>query len=161
MALAPLDEERLPEVERIATRLSVAFPCRAHSNLRTLLWRKLLWNAPFNAICALTGKPAGAVLAVPELERLVRAAMQEVIAVGRADGADLGDGRIDDLLKVTLDKFSDSVPSMLQDVRAGRATETDALQGAVVERGRRYGIATPILATLHALMRGLDARDGG
>ena len=38
-------------------------------------WHKLLWNAGFNAICAVTGATAGEALATPESERLVREAV--------------------------------------------------------------------------------------
>jgi ketopantoate reductase len=63
---------------------------------------------------------------------------------------------IDSTLASTREKFADSVPSMLQDVLAGRATETRALQGAVAHRGTVHGISTPIHSTLVALMLGLE-----
>ena len=49
-------------------------------------WHKLLWNAGFNAICAITGATAGEALAMPASARLVRAAMEEVVAVAAARG---------------------------------------------------------------------------
>jgi 2-dehydropantoate 2-reductase len=47
---------------------------------------------------------------------------------------------------------------MLQDILAGRETETRALQGAVVSRGESAGIPTPIHRTLMALVLGLERR---
>jgi 2-dehydropantoate 2-reductase len=41
---------------------------------------------------------------------------------------------------------------MLQDVRRGRPTEIDYINGAVVREGRRLGIATPINLLLVKLM---------
>jgi 2-dehydropantoate 2-reductase len=121
-----------------------------------MLWQKLLWNAPFNAVCALTRQPAGAVLAVEPLERLIRDAMKEVIEVARGEGVELSEEGIDALMTVTRGMFKDTEPSMLQDVRAGRRTETDILQGAVVRHGEARGIPTPIHRTLHALLSGVE-----
>jgi 2-dehydropantoate 2-reductase len=120
-----------------------------------VLWTKLLWNAPFNAVCALTRKNAGQVLAVPELEALVRDAMREIAAVARAESVTIDDATIDATIAATKTKFSGSEPSMLQDVEAGRETEARALQGAVVERGTLHGISTPVHRALLALVLGL------
>ena len=49
-------------------------------------WKKLLWNAGFNAICAITGCTAGQALANPASRALVRGAMDEVIALAHANG---------------------------------------------------------------------------
>jgi 2-dehydropantoate 2-reductase len=155
MTIAPLAAEQLELVRRIASVFGDAFPCTAEDDLERVLWQKLLWNAPFNAICALTRRTAGEVLALPELETLARDAMHEVVAVARAEGVELGEAAIEAMLGITRGVFAETTPSMLQDVQSSRETETDALQGAVVTRGRRHGIATPIHATLNALLRGL------
>jgi 2-dehydropantoate 2-reductase len=42
---------------------------------------------------------------------------------------------------------------MLQDVRRGRPTEIDYINGAVVREGRRLGIATPINLLLTKLIK--------
>ncbi|VFT72296.1 2-dehydropantoate 2-reductase [Klebsiella aerogenes] len=42
---------------------------------------------------------------------------------------------------------------MLQDVEAGRKTEIDFINGAVVERGKRLGVATPVLEMLFSLVK--------
>jgi len=155
LTIAPVVASDLERVEALARVLDASFPCVAERELARVLWQKLLWNAPFNAICALTRRTAGQVLALPELETLVRSAMAEIIAVARADGVDLGDHAIEAMLAITRGLFADTEPSMLQDVLAGRTTEADALQGAVVTRGRQHGVPTPIHQTLHTLVLGL------
>ena len=44
--------------------------------------------------------------------------------------------------------------SMLQDIAAGRPTEIDAINGAIVALGARHRIATPLNAALVALVHG-------
>lgn len=156
IVVSPLEPAQAGTVQRIAEAFTLAgFGCDVKPDLARVLWTKLLWNAPFNAICALTGRTAGEVLVLPELEALVRAAMQELAAVARAEGVAIDDRLIDATIDATRTKFADSVPSMLQDVRAGRPTEASALQGAVVARGEKHGIPTPIHRTLLALVSGI------
>jgi 2-dehydropantoate 2-reductase len=147
-------------VERIAAEFSRAgFGCEVKPNLSKVLWTKLLWNAPFNAICALTDKTAGEVLSVPELAALVRDAMMELSRVAAADGVVIDERLIDATLDATRTKFAASVPSMLQDLRSGRPTEAFAIQGAVVRRGEQHGVPTPVHRALLALVVG-RARNG-
>jgi 2-dehydropantoate 2-reductase len=156
MTIAPLDPPAWPRVRELAPQLDACFPCVAEEELPRVLWQKLLWNAPFNAVCALIRQPAGAVLAVEPLEQLVRDAMREVIQVAKSEGVELSEHSIDALMAVTAGMFKDTEPSMLQDVLASRRTETDILQGAVVRRGEARGIPTPIHRTLHALLSAVD-----
>jgi 2-dehydropantoate 2-reductase len=50
----------------------------------------------------------------------------------------------------------DHKPSMLQDVEAGRQTEIDFLNGAIVDFGDRYGVDAPLNRALTALVKGLE-----
>jgi 2-dehydropantoate 2-reductase len=68
-----------------------------------MLWEKMLWNAPFNAICALTGLRAGEALSCCEV--LVRKAMEEVVCVARAEGVSLEPALIDTMLELTRVSF--------------------------------------------------------
>ena len=73
-----------------------------------------------------------------------------------ADGAELSPADVD----AFFDGFGEVDPegptSMLQDRRAGRATEHDALYGAVVRAGARLGIPTPMAETVGALLAAID-----
>jgi 2-dehydropantoate 2-reductase len=84
-----------------------------------------------------------------------------VIAVARADGVQMPDAIAELMLQVTRTEYPDTEPSMLQDVRAGRATEVDIMQGAVAERGAALGVETPVMRTLADLVRGLAAAEPG
>jgi 2-dehydropantoate 2-reductase len=152
VGLAPYRPGQEVIVDDIARRFERArVPVRRAQDARTMLWEKMVWNAPFNALCGLTDLRALAALdAMPEL---VKEAMLEVIHVARADGADLPDALADLMMLVTRSEFPDTEPSMLQDVRAGRATEVDILQAAVVARGKQHAVDTPVMRTLTALIR--------
>jgi len=151
-AYRPGQDAWLEVLGKLFTRAEL--PVRAHPEYRSMLWEKMIWNAPFNAICALTGKNAGdALTLVPDL---VREAMSEVIAVARAEGVQISDVMLDVMLQVSRSEYPKTEPSMLQDVRAGRPTEVEILQGAVTQRGAQLGVETPVMRTLAALMRGVS-----
>lgn len=157
LVLAPLDPAGLPRTQEVARALTgPGLACDARPDLTRLLWNKLLWNAPFNAVCALTRRSAGGVLEIAELAALVRTAMREVAAVARAEGVAIDDRAVDANLEATRSKYAATVPSMLQDVLRGRPTEARALQGAVVDRARKHGIEVPVHETLFGLMLGLE-----
>lgn len=114
-------------------------------------WDKLLWNAGFNTLCAVTGATAGEALATAESAALVRQAMDEVVAVARARGVGIGQDEVAAMAAYN-PGLRDYLPSTAQDLRAGKAVERDALSGFVVREGARLGIATPVNRVLDALL---------
>jgi 2-dehydropantoate 2-reductase len=155
--LAPFRPGQDGELAAISQLFSSAgVPVRTYDDHRRMLWEKMVWNAPFNAICALTQRSSGE--AVARAEPLLRAAMSEVIAVATADGVALPPQMIDAMIHVTRSEFPNTEPSMLQDLRRGRPTEVDILQGEVVARGEAHGVPTPVMSTLASLVR---ARETG
>jgi 2-dehydropantoate 2-reductase len=153
VGFAPYRPGQEHDVAQMAARFERAgVPARTFGDARTMLWEKMVWNAPYNAVCALTGKNAGAV--TEQCGDLLREAMAEVIRVGRAEGAELSDSLIEAMLELTRREFPATEPSMLQDLRAGRSTEVDILQERVVAGGARHGQFTPVMRTLSALVRG-------
>ena len=120
-------------------------------------WHKLLWNAGFNAICAVTGATAGEALALPDSERLVRAAMGEVVAVAAAHGVVLTEAEVDEMARPN-EELRDYRPSTARDLDAGKRLERDALCGFLAREGARLGVPTPVNATLDALLALHEAR---
>ncbi|HEX2502785.1 MAG TPA: ketopantoate reductase family protein [Miltoncostaeaceae bacterium] len=114
-------------------------------------WHKLLWNAGFNAICAVTGATAGEALATPESERLVREAMYEVVAVAAAHGVTLTDADVDEMAAPD-PELRHYRPSTARDLDAGKRLERDALCGFLAREGARLGVPTPVNAVLDALL---------
>ncbi len=119
-------------------------------------WRKLIFNAASNAIAALTGLTHGRV-AEPPTRELAWAVMAEGRAVADAQGIVL-DKSPEELFDYAAQKevAYDHKPSMLQDIEAGRETEIDFLNGAIVLFGDRHGVDAPLNRALTALVKGLE-----
>jgi 2-dehydropantoate 2-reductase len=122
----------------------------------TLKWRKLPLNAVANPITALTMQRQ-AVLRRPDIHALCLDVLVETVAVARADGATLSD----DEPKLVMERLMKFAPelgtSMYFDRLAGKTFEVEALTGAVVAAGERYGIATPLNRVFLALLRAINA----
>jgi 2-dehydropantoate 2-reductase len=107
----------------------------------TAIWRKLCLNSA-GVLPALLRQPAG-VFRRPAIGGLVLEIVRECAAVGRAEGAKLGDEIAETVLKECRAAPADSVNSLLADRLAGRALETDARNGVIVRLGEKHGIPTP------------------
>ncbi|MBL8601082.1 MAG: ketopantoate reductase family protein [Myxococcales bacterium] len=120
-------------------------------------WKKSLWNLAVNALCAIADAPNGAVLDSPPLRRLAERLLDEAIAVASAEGEALSrDDR--DAVFASLERTRSNLNATLQDLRHGRATELPWLNAAVVSRGARHGVSTPVNETLVALVEDLERR---
>jgi 2-dehydropantoate 2-reductase len=121
------------------------------ARIRDDLWTKLIGNASYNPVAALTGALMSDINANAGLLALIRRIMIEAIQVADALGA---------RMTVTLDerfalarKLGDAKVSMLQDLEKGRPLEIDAIVTAVGELGARVGVPTPTLDAVDALIR--------
>ena len=69
---------------------------------------------------------------------LMRGLLAEVAAVARPQGINLDEAERWAAIVGLLEKAVGARASMLQDVEAGRRTEIDVVNGAIVEAGRRH-----------------------
>ena len=149
---APMDK-----VEALADACTRGgMPTYALADARGAQWRKLIFNAASNAVAALTGLTHGRI-AEPPTRDLAWAVMAEGRSVADAQGITL-DMSPEELFDFAARKeiAYDHKPSMLQDVEAGRQTEIDFLNGAIVDFGERYGVDATLNRALTALVKGLE-----
>jgi 2-dehydropantoate 2-reductase len=117
----------------------------------TAAWQKLAINCA-GVVSALTLKPAG-VAHHPDIAELMRELVRECIAVGRAEGAVLGDDVADQVVEGYRSSPADSINSIHADRLADRETEVDARNGVIVRLGVRHGIDSPLNRMALALLR--------
>jgi 2-dehydropantoate 2-reductase len=154
---APMDKVR--ELADACTRAGM--PTHALEDARGAQWRKLIFNAASNAIAALTGFTHGRIAEFPPTRALAWDVMAEGRAVSDAQGIVL-DMSPEDLFDhaARKDVAYGHKPSMLQDVEAGRETEIDFLNGAIVAFGGRHGVDAPLNRALTQLVKGLEEARG-
>jgi 2-dehydropantoate 2-reductase len=159
-SLGELDGSQSPRcVELSHALVSAGLKAPVQPKIRSELWLKLLGNAVFNPLSALTRATLGDIAQSPLVADVVRGAMQEVEAVARRLGIEISVS-IDQRIKGAA-RVGDHKTSMLQDLEAGRPMEIDALTGSVVELGDRLGIPVPHLRTLYSSVKLLAKRSVG
>jgi 2-dehydropantoate 2-reductase len=126
------------------------------ADIDVVVWSKLAMALPMNSTAALTRLDMGAVVDNPGLAGLVRAMIAEVVAVANARGIPLDPDQAQAQAADTYAAARAHLPSMLQDVLAGRPTEVDAIVGGLVREGERLGVETPVAATVWPLAAALD-----
>ena len=128
-------------------------PCPVSADIEAALWTKLILNCAFNAVSALGDSPYGRMAASEPVRGVMETVVQEAVRVARAAGVNLDAGA----LVATMWKLAASMPaqysSTAQDMQRGKATEIDALNGFVAQKGAALGVDTPVNRTLHALVK--------
>ncbi len=133
---------------------AAGIPCTAVSDLRRARWEKLVWNIPFNGLCALLDKDVTDLLQHPPSKTLSRDLMLEVIAGANAqqleepiDGAEFSQQIIQ--FTENMDHYQ---PSMMIDRAAGSLLELGAIYAIPLQRAKAAGINMPKVEMLHALL---------
>jgi 2-dehydropantoate 2-reductase len=156
--LGPYGETPFETVEQIAALLAAAgLKAEALPDLRPAQWSKLIFNATVNGVAALTGLPHDFHFADPDhMGDLVHELMAEGKRVAAAAGIELHDDPWEMNVFAT-QRGSAHFPSMLEDVDAGRPTEVELINGALVREAERLGVDAPLQSALYALVKGREA----
>lgn len=162
--IGELDHHPTPRVEELVSLFQPAGGAMATVNLAGERWAKLAINCMVNAIAGITGLGAGEIRARADVLPVIVQLAAETIRVAGAHGVEVeplmgidasafleaAQGRGTESLGAELRRRSRSTsrhpPSLLQDVRKGRRTEIDDLNGFVAREGDRIGIPTPFSA---------------
>jgi 2-dehydropantoate 2-reductase len=131
---------------------------RRAASLGEALWRKLMWNVPFNGLTvAIGGKGTDAVCGNPRLREVARALMEEIRLAANALGYPIEPEYTEKLMGFT-DKLGAYKASSVLDWLAGRPLEVEAIFRKPLEAGQQAGVSMPHLESLEAILGGLSPR---
>ena len=127
--------------------------CQLHDDIAEVLWRKLVWNIPFNGLAIAAGEnriglDVGQILADEKLLFRTRVLMREVVGIARATRVLIEDEYIDFQIERTF-PMGDYKPSSLLDWRDGREVEVEPIWGEPLRRAEKLGVDTPELERLY------------
>jgi 2-dehydropantoate 2-reductase len=117
------------------------------------VWEKIAFNAGMNSVAAVTRLPVGPIADHPAGRMLVFAIVMETLAVAKARGLVVDADRVRRTLEMAFAEHRGHQPSMLQDVLAGRPTEIENINGAIVAYATELGINTPVTKSMRDLVR--------
>lgn len=121
------------------------------TSIHTDVWYKLWGNMTINPVSVLTGATGDRILDDDLVREFCQTAMREAQEIGARIGCPIAESP-DDRNRITR-KLGAFTSSMLQDARAGRSLELDALVGAVREIGTAVGVPTPAVDAVYGLTR--------
>jgi 2-dehydropantoate 2-reductase len=150
------DEAFAARVAEALTRGGLKAELEPH--IHAAIWSKAIFNAAMNPLCALTRRTPGFLGAHEESCEMIRALVEEGVAVANACGVAIEAQPIHDLTMVSRTDHADHEASMLQDIKAGRRTEVDSINGAIVEAAQQAGLAVPLTETLWRLVKLEEAK---
>ncbi|KAK8076473.1 hypothetical protein PG994_003745 [Apiospora phragmitis] len=139
---------------------------KVHDDIQAERWTKLLVNAAWNPICALTRSRDQQFLSSTRSDGddekaldFIRDVMSEVASVAQAYGySNVNEEMIEfQIGRASVRKAPGVQPSMLADALVGKSMEVDAIVGNVVKLAKQKGIAVPILRTIYLLANALDS----
>lgn len=150
--IGPADSEDGPVAKIVRAFEGAGFNTRTADNVETLIWGKLIVNVGINALTAITRLKNGQLPAAKGAKTVMKMAVREAVRVAEARGISLPYPdpfeRVLEVCRAT----SGNVASMLQDVLGERITEIQAINGAIVREGLKFGIPTPVNLTLTSLV---------
>ncbi len=158
IVLGELDGEVSEETERVDELFSDSqIPCVLSTEIRKVMWKKLVWNAPFGALSCLARATVKEIMESDSLRKLALDCMEEIRAAAKSQGIELELSVVEEAMNLSR-SIGDFKPSMFQDLEAGKPLEYEAFNGVVLNRLQQTGNKAPINETFYALLKFLDKR---
>lgn len=144
-----IDDRPSARIDQIrATLVAAGIASPASRDIRYDVWHKLMANLTGSTVCLILGQ-TNLIQATPMVNRLVRRAHEEALAVATAHGVVLDDSP--EVRYGPTRVYPDHRPSILQDYEYGRPMEIEAIVRAPLAFARSAGVATPTLDALESL----------
>lgn len=157
------DNRRSERVERLRNAFERAnVKAEVPANIEAAVWEKFIFVTPYGGVGALVGVgmtelPGAAVIRSGiETRRMVEMGMEEILAVARARRINLADNIVEKTMAL-LDSLDPKATTSLQrDIVAGRPSELEAWNGAVVRLGKESGVPTPVNESIYRKLLPLE-----
>lgn len=162
-----------PRVKNIVAAFKKAgLPVVTTPNVQSVLWTKVIYNCALNPLASLLDCHYGYLMEKEETRLVMDEVIFEIYDLASKMKVKLNPPSVEKYQKLF---YTQSVPrtyhhhpSMLQDLRHGKRTEIDALNGQIAKLGEKHKVPTPVNALLtqmihsrHKVPPPLKGRKGG
>jgi 2-dehydropantoate 2-reductase len=124
-------------------------------DIKYYVWKKMVIKCTMASLCAVTDKTLKGAIDFPATREIAEACFHEALSVARAQGYDLGEGYVKEVLGY-LEKVGPHKDSMCFDLANKTPTEIDFLGGKVVEYAKQSGIPVPFYTAMTNLVKALE-----
>lgn len=156
-------EDNLEDTLALIERLNNAgLNMKYSSDTYQSIWHKAGLNCVLNTYCTLIDCNINQYGSYGKHLELTRAVLDEVTAVGRAEGIDVKQEVIEKNIENCFDPKTAGLhyPSLYQDMKNGRLTEIDYLNGAISKLGKKHGIPTPVCDVITLMIHSKENVNG-
>lgn len=152
-----------PAVEAVAEAFRRAgVGCIVSQRIEEPQWEKLVCNVALNALSALCQRTYGDLGRDPVLWSVAEQLVAETLLVATSLGvtpSNMEDfSKASETVRKLTVQIAGAYSSTAQDLRRGKRTEIDALNGFIARKGKDLGVPTPVNHTVWALVRAAEAK---
>ncbi len=150
-----IDETKLKEIAKVFTDAGI--PTAVSKNVYTILWDKIIYNSALNPLGAILECTYGRLAENEETKFIMNKIIKEIFDVTEAKGIKLNWKSAEDYIRYFYEKLvpptAEHFPSMYYDIKQGKKTEIDALNGAVVRLAKEAGISASVNETITNIIK--------
>lgn len=117
------------------------------------LWEKAAFICAQAGMTATVRLPLGDIRSISESWTMYRQLLEEVCAVGTAEGVDVPDGTVDRWIEFAEELDVDAYSSLHYDMVHDKRMELEALHGAVIRKGDEHDVDVPMHRAVYAILR--------
>jgi 2-dehydropantoate 2-reductase len=122
-------------------------------DIQVALWMKFLFIASFSGVGAMANAPAGVIRSDPKWRVLIVNAMEEIYRLAHARGIKLPASSVDTVMASVDALPEDATSSMQRDIAAGKPSELESQNGAVVRMANEIGVAVPTHTLIYQTLK--------
>ncbi len=148
--------DRIVSIEQMFNRAGLEITIAA--DIQVALWTKFLFIASFSGVGAIANAPAGVIRSDPKWRTQILNAMEEIYALAHARGINLPPNSIDTVMAAVDALPEDATSSMQRDIAAGKPSELEAQNGAVVRMAHETGINAPTHTLIYETLKLLEVK---
>jgi 2-dehydropantoate 2-reductase len=127
-------------------------------DIQVALWMKFLFIASFSGMGAIANAPAGELRTDPDLRSQMIRAMEEIYALAHARGINLPANAIETVMTGVNSLPEDATSSMQRDIAAGKPSELESQNGAVVRMAGESGVQVPMHEYIYDRLKVLEQK---
>jgi len=162
IVIGELDNERTDRILTIETTLNRAdLQTTIAPDIHVALWMKFLFIASFSGVGAVAKAPAGRLRTNSETRAQMLRAMEEVYVLAHARNIQLPPDSIERAMGGVDALPGDATSSMQRDIAAGKPSELESQNGAVVRMARETAVEVPTHELIYGALEPLERKARG
>ncbi|MEZ0322889.1 MAG: 2-dehydropantoate 2-reductase [Hydrogenothermaceae bacterium] len=147
-------------VETVCLIKHSGIPASYSKEIYKVLWDKILYNCALNPLGAILHKRYGELAENSDTVNIMNTVIEEIFKVCKFNNIPLNyksaQEYIEHFYKNLIPPTKAHYPSMYYDLKSGKKTEIDALNGAIVDLGKKVGYIPVVNLTLTTIVKNLE-----